>query len=147
MSKAKEAIAEAIIIHIREEDLEEILNVLSSAADEDVSIWREVLRYELNSSKLLDEIVQFDIVVPKLIMYEVKTMSAFHFAALRGAELILESFLNLSIPVDMCLENGSTALHLACFADKQETVALLLNNFHADINRHDRQVKSTYVCF
>lgn len=129
------AVAEKIIEYIRKEDVEGLERNLSMSDGD----WRQELRYEFNLEKMLDAIFSCDIVIPKLIMCDIQTISAFHYSALRGVDSILERFiLQHQIPVDMCVQGGSTALHFACFAGMVDTIVLLVERFHADVNRKDR---------
>jgi len=129
------AVAEKIVEYIRREDGESLERNLSMSDGE----WRLELRYEFNLEKMLETVFGCDILIPKLIMCDIQTISPFHYSALRGVDSILERFvLNHQIPVDMCVQSGSTALHFACFAGMVDTVILLVDRFHADVNRRDR---------
>jgi len=136
MTDVIEAIAESIIGHVRNEDLTSIELVLKAA---DEGTWREVLRYELDLVALLDGLMCSDILAPRLlILFEITTLSPFHYAALRGADDVIERFIERSrLPVDAALRTGTTALHLACFAGAVGTAEMLIDKYGAGIDRKD----------
>lgn len=130
------AVAESIVGHIRKEDYEAIARNLDVSCDGE---WRRELRYEFDLERTLETLFRNDILVPKLILCDVRTISPFHYAALRGFDFVLERFIVRDrVPVDLCVESGSTALHFAAFAGALDTVAMLVERFHADVNRKDR---------
>lgn len=130
------AVAESIVGYIRKEDYESIARNLSASDDGE---WRRELRYEFDLEKMLEAIFRNDVLVPKLILCDVRTISPFHYAALRGFDFALERFiLEHRVPVDSCVQSGSTALHFASFAGALDTVVMLVERFHADVNRKDR---------
>lgn len=129
------AVAESIVRYIYKEDGEGLARNLTMSDGE----WRQELRYEFDLEKMMEAIFRNDIFIPKLIMCDIQTISPFHYAALRGVDVILEKFvLQHQIPVDMCVKSGSTALHFACFSGALDTVSLLVERFHSDVNRKDR---------
>jgi len=137
MAKARKAIAESIIDHVNNDDLQKIERILGNV--DDPAMWREVLVHELSMAELLKALLSNDIRLPRLAVFDIVTMSAWHYAAMRGADSIVALFLAKSrLPVDAVLETGTTALHLACFAGETETVVALIDGRRADINRKDK---------
>jgi hypothetical protein len=106
----------------------------------DKELWRRVFRYELNIEKMIEVggLLQYDIVVPKFAVWGTRTISPFHVAALRGIDDVLRLCVNqFGIGVDVRLSNGATGLHAACFGGQLDTVRLLIDEFHADVNTTD----------
>ena len=85
-----------------------------------------------------DIISLLQILLPHLLSYEITTMSAFHLAALSGHNDALITFIDHDIPVDIGLQSGTTALHLASLAGKPETAEMLIDIYKAEVNRKDK---------
>jgi hypothetical protein len=139
------AMAESLIVNIVNDDQATLDLILSMTGD--VELWRSVSRYELDIARLVDVggPLQYDVVVPKLVRWETRTVSAFHLAAMRGADGILERFVQqLGVPVDVPLHSEATALHFACFAGQLDTARTLVDKFHANINRRDGYTHTLY---
>ncbi|ELU00410.1 hypothetical protein CAPTEDRAFT_99484 [Capitella teleta] len=81
--------------------------------------------------------ILFQILLPHLLSYEIVSLSAFHLAAMTGHNDVLITFIDHDIPVDIGLQSGTTALHLASLAGKPETVGVLIDIYKAEINRKD----------
>ena len=134
---AKHAAAKNLIDRVISNDVtkvEEFLNLGDSL------LFRELIRYEFDIQALLRSDTNLHALFPKLLAYEIKTLSAFHLAAMNGASDIVMSLMEKDVPVDVPTVTGTTPLHLACFAGKADTVNLLIEVYKADIERVDRCV-------
>ena len=94
------------------------------------------MRYEFNINTM--PLFKNDKLIPKMLAYEIKTISPFHLAAMVGSNDILVNLLDKDVPVDMPLASGTTALHMASFAGHDETVQVLLDVYKADLCKRDR---------
>lgn len=135
------AIAESAISNIVEEDVDSLKLIVSTSGD--TELWRHVFRYELKIEEMIEVggLLQYDIVVPKLVVCGTQTISPYHVAALRGIDDVLRLCVNqLGIGVDVKLPNGATGLHVACFGGQLDTVKMLIYELQADVNATDESV-------
>jgi Ankyrin repeats (3 copies) len=135
------AIAESTISYIVEDDIESLKMVMSTSGDKE--LWHRVFRYELKIEDMIEVggLLQYDIVVPKLVLWGTQTISPYHVAALRGIDDVLRVCVRqLGVRVDVKLSNGTTALHVACFAGQIDATKMLIDELQADVNATDELV-------
>ena len=131
----RNAIAYLLIEHCKDEASAKVEKCLESG---DSYSWRDILRFEFDTEILLETLLRYDIILPKLMLYEIKTVSPFHYAALLGNQDILVCFLDKDVPVDLALKSGTTALHLASFSGNAKIIELLVDVYKADLNKQDK---------
>ena len=140
----REAVANLLMEHCKNDAADKVEKCLESG---DSYSWRDILRFEFDTETLIETLLRYDVVLPKLILYEIRTISPFHYAALRGNRDILVCFLDKDVPVDLALKSGTTALHLACFSGNAEIVKLLVDVYKADLNKQDKYGKYFLISF
>ncbi len=130
---SKQATAKSLLESIYKQQLGDIETKLGWG---DSLSWRELIRYEFELTSL--DMFRSDVLISKLLVYEIRSISPFHLAAMLGNNDILVNLLDKDIPVDMPLSSGTTALQIASFAGHDDTVKILLDVYKADLNRRDR---------
>ena len=136
------AIAESIVSYLVEDDADSLKLICSTTGD--AESWRSVFRYELDIAECIEVggLLQYDIVVPKLVFWGTTTISGYHLAALRGVgDVMTLCVRQFGIGVDVRLESGVTALHVACFNGQLDVVKLLVDDLGADVNATDKSVQ------
>ena len=101
--------------------------------------WKDVILYEFDLYSLVNISAGPDQdLILQLLSYEIKSITCFHLAALKGLTDTLMSFLGKDIPVDACTSYGSSALQMASFAGRLDTARALLDVYQADVNFRDK---------
>ena len=134
--KQRQAVATLLLEYVNKGDVSRVESHLSQFKDD--SQWRYIIRCEFPIQELMADVLQYDLSLPRLLSYEIGTLSPFHYAALRGLNDILMNFVDHDVPVDVALESGTTALHLAAFGGKADCVKMLLEIYKAELNKQDR---------
>lgn len=138
---SRESSSRALLNAVLANDLQALQKILSQG---DAALWRELIRYEFSLPSLISAAgpaaLREDPRGPKLLDYEIRSMSALHCAALKGHfDLVLE-LLDRDIPVDTPLASGTTMLHLAAFSGYVPLISALIDIYKADRFRTDRLV-------
>lgn len=137
----REAIASLLMDHIKNNDVkqvEECLHTGSRTNQPTKSQWRDVIRYEFSIQALMEYTLRYDVIAPRLLAYDIVSLSPFLYAALKGHDDILINLIEHDVPVDMTIESGTAALHLAAFAGKVSTIRMLVGVYKADVNKQDK---------
>lgn len=134
----RQAVAEGVLERLAKREWHQLDLLIAQTGD--IQFWAEVLRFELDIGSLLSTgILMEDQVLKSLIEYGVRSISAFHYAGVCGAEKVIRRGLQFRLNVDVGLGDGVTVLHLATFAGKLETVVQLVDEFKANVNVKDRR--------
>ena len=134
----------AVSIHLMEliysGNTDEAVLILDKTVDPD--FWKRQFRYELPVAHLIDDVslpFRSEVLLPGLDSdCQMHTISAFHYAAMCGSNEVVRKAVQFGLPSDTGLENGTTALHLASFSGKLDTVKILVDELHADLNKTDK---------
>ena len=136
-----ESAARALLNAVLVNDLQKVQELMSHG---DTHSSRTIARYEFSLPELTStsgpEAIRDDPRCPKLIDYEILSMSAIHCAALFGHLDIVMDVLDKDVPVDTPLASGTTLLHLAAFGGADNLVNALIDVYKADRFRTDRWV-------
>ena len=130
----KDVSARILVDLVNSNDIKQVEATLSSG---DLSSWRDIIQFEFPLENLHKTILKNNNLIPKLISCEISSISSFHLAAILGHVEIIVTILDRDVPVDFALASGTSALQLACFAGKLETVKILVNIYAAQLNVQD----------
>ncbi len=137
MSDEVESVADLLMDHVKENDVSKVEACLRRGPPSGYQ-WRDVIRYEFSIQALMEYTLRYDVIAPRLLAYEILSLSPFLYAALKGHDEILVNFIERDVPVDLILNTGTTALHLASFAGHVTTIKMLVEVYKADVNKQDQ---------
>lgn len=132
--------AKSLMASIVSCDLESLKLIVTTSGD--LQTWRQAFQYELSIDELIDVggLLQYNIVVPKLIVWETKSISGFHLAAICGADEVLRLCTEqLEMSVETRLTgSGLTTLQAASFAGQLDTARILIDELNSSVNATDK---------
>lgn len=126
--------ARELFSHVKDNNIKQVEACLKDGSP----LWRDAIRFTFPTLSMMEYVLKGNPLIPKLVACEIVTLSPFHLAAMLGFNDILVNFVDKDVPVDLCLESGTTALHLASFAGHVSTVKMLVDIYKAELDKQDR---------
>jgi hypothetical protein len=107
-----------------------------------LQMWRQTFQHELSIEELIEVggLLQHNIVIPKLVVWETKSISGFHLAAVCGADDVLRlcaEELEMSIETPLS-GSGLTVLQAASFGGQLDTARMLIDEMNSSVNATDK---------